>query len=126
MNVNALPSMALLALGQALYVVAIIFALVTWNKHPRVSAVAAGACALAFMVNLVPAAYKLLAGTVGFDLNVYLLVHNVATFFMLIALALLLVAVFIDRGGSRPKPPMPDEDAPLSVPPRDDPRIRPS
>jgi hypothetical protein len=126
MNIDYFPWVLLFLLGEALYVVAFVFALMTWKKHPRVSAVAAGACALAFTVNLLPVGYQLLTNTLGFDWNILLLVNNVATFFRLIALALLLAAVFIDRADPRPKPLMPDEDARLPVPPRDDPRIRSS
>jgi hypothetical protein len=124
-TVDSLPILFILLAGQTLYLAAIVFALATWKKHPRVSAVTASACALAFAASLLPLAYQLLAG-LGIDRSTYLLLTNAASFFRLIALSLLLVAVFIDRGEPRRKPPMPDEDARLPVPPRDDPRIRPS
>ncbi len=105
------------------FVAGLIFALVQWPRHPRVSLLVALGCVLVLLAGLTMMGYQFIGiQAVGFDPTLYGIVSFGSSFLRTGGYCLLLVAAFVDR--REPKKPRYDEDAPLRVPRRDDDRIQ--
>jgi hypothetical protein len=106
------------------FVAGLIVALINWARHPRVSLLAGGGCAIVIFAGLLWMVFHAVAAQgFGFDRTVYSLVSLASGFLRMVGACLILAAVFIDRREPK-KPRFDDEDAPLAVPRRDDPRIQ--